>query len=59
MIQYKLSIIILISFLYLISVISSSTRKLSEYEKLTPYETGFEPFGDSRKRIDILFWLIA
>ena len=28
-------------------------------EKLSPYEGGFEPFDDSRMRIDIRYYLIA
>lgn len=28
-------------------------------EKLSPYESGFEPFDDSRMRIDIRYYLIA
>jgi NADH-quinone oxidoreductase subunit A len=32
---------------------------LSDKEKLSPYECGFEPFGDARTIFDIQFFLIA
>ncbi len=28
-------------------------------EKLSPYECGFEPFGDARRRFDVRFYLVA
>jgi NADH-quinone oxidoreductase subunit A len=28
-------------------------------EKLSPYECGFEPFGDSRAEFDVRFYLVA
>ena len=28
-------------------------------EKLSPYECGFEPFGDSRGRFDVRFYLVT
>jgi NADH-quinone oxidoreductase subunit A len=28
-------------------------------EKLSPYECGFEPFGDARGRFDVRFYLVA
>lgn len=28
-------------------------------EKTSPYECGFEPFGDARKEVDVRFYLIA
>ena len=47
-----LSFIILgISYLFVIQI--------SEVEKLSTYECGFEPYGDSRNKFDIKFYLIA
>ncbi len=28
-------------------------------EKLSPYECGFEPFGDARQKFDVRFYLVA
>ncbi len=35
-----------------------STRK-NDYEKLSPYECGFDPFEDSRGTFNIKFYLVA
>ena len=45
------SIIILASFI--------AARQNPESEKLSPYECGFEPFGDARKQFDVRFYLVA
>jgi NADH-quinone oxidoreductase subunit A len=34
-------------------------RKLSDAEKLTPYECGFDAFEDSRARFDVRYYLVA
>lgn len=34
-------------------------RQNPDVEKLSPYECGFEPFGDSRKQFDVRFYLVA
>ena len=31
----------------------------SDYEKLSPYECGFNPFDDARHRFDVRFYLVA
>jgi NADH-quinone oxidoreductase subunit A len=55
----ELSIIIigLLSLLYLLSFWISS--KKGDLEKLSVYETGFNPFNDARMKIDIIYWLIG
>ena len=47
----------LILLLLMISFIVSPA--LNDKEKLSPYECGFEPFGDSRNLFDVQFYLIA
>ena len=32
---------------------------LPDKEKLSPYECGFEPFGDARMEFDVRFYLVA
>ena len=34
-------------------------RQAPDPEKLSSYECGFEPFGDSRKQFDVRFYLVA
>ncbi|MBW8268501.1 NADH-quinone oxidoreductase subunit A [Caldovatus aquaticus] len=34
-------------------------RRKPDPEKLSPYECGFEPFGDTRRRFDVRFYLVA
>lgn len=34
-------------------------RQNPDAEKLSPYECGFEPFGDARKQFDVRFYLVA
>lgn len=33
--------------------------KKGDAEKLSTYETGFNPINDARKKIDIIFWIIG
>jgi NADH:ubiquinone oxidoreductase subunit 3 (chain A) len=35
------------------------TRAKADTEKLSPYECGFEPFGDARGEFDVRFYLVA
>ena len=34
-------------------------RQNPDPEKVSPYECGFEPFGDARKQFDVRFYLVA
>jgi NADH-quinone oxidoreductase subunit A len=34
-------------------------RQNPDVEKVSPYECGFEPFGDARKQFDVRFYLVA
>jgi NADH-quinone oxidoreductase subunit A len=34
-------------------------RQRPDSEKLSPYECGFDPFGDARSRFDVRFYLVA
>ncbi|ANK81182.1 NADH-quinone oxidoreductase subunit A [Minwuia thermotolerans] len=34
-------------------------RQRPDPEKLSPYECGFEPFGDARRQFDVRFYLVA
>jgi len=34
-------------------------RQAPDVEKDSPYECGFEPFGDSRKQFDVRYYLVA
>jgi NADH:ubiquinone oxidoreductase subunit 3 (subunit A) len=54
-----ISIVILglLSILYAASFWISS--KKGDLEKLSTYETGFNPVNDARKKIDIIFWIIG
>ncbi len=45
------SVIVIASFI--------AARQKPDSEKLSPYECGFEPFGDSRKQFDVRFYLVA
>ena len=45
--------IVLIALSYLLSI-----RKW-DAEKLSPYECGFEPFGDARQKFDIRYYLVS
>jgi NADH-quinone oxidoreductase subunit A len=55
-------IFILISFLIslLLPIISFLlTRRVVTRQKISPYECGFEPFGDARIKVTVHFYLIA
>ena len=34
-------------------------RQKPDEEKISPYECGFEPFGDARGKFDVRFYLVA
>lgn len=34
-------------------------RQKPDVEKVSPYECGFEPFGDARGKFDVRFYLVA
>jgi len=36
-----------------------AARQNPDPEKLSPYECGFEPFGDARRQFDVRFYLVA
>ncbi|MCS6853838.1 MAG: NADH-quinone oxidoreductase subunit A [Elioraea sp.] len=36
-----------------------AARQNPDAAKLSPYECGFEPFGDARRRFDVRFYLVA
>jgi len=55
--QLSLVILGLLIILYLLSFWASS--KKGDQEKLSTYETGFNPKNDARKKIDIIFWIIG
>ena len=47
----------LLSILYLVSFYLIT--KKDDVEKLSSYESGFEPLGDARMKISILYWIIG
>ena len=55
--QLSIVIFLIISVLYLLSFWASS--KKGDLEKLSTYETGFNPIRDARMKIDIIFWIIG
>lgn len=61
MLLNMLSIFLVILFLGCVLILLSLIigPKLSDYEKLSPYECGFAPFNDARFRFDIHFYLIS
>lgn len=50
-------ILFLKTFLYFLSFWFGP--KAGDIEKLSTYETGFNPISDARKKIDIIFWIIG
>lgn len=55
--QISIVILVLISALYALSF--WATPKKGDAEKLSVYENGFQPIGDARMKIDIIFWIIG
>jgi len=39
--------------------VSLNNIERPDSEKISPYECGFEPYGDARQRFDISFYLIG
>jgi NADH:ubiquinone oxidoreductase subunit 3 (subunit A) len=56
-IQISIIAIIILSALYIVSFYLVS--KKDDLEKLSSYESGFEPLGDARMKISILYWVIG
>lgn len=50
-------VLFLVTLLYFLSFFLSIHSP--SFEKLSPYESGFEPFLDARFKFDILYWKIA
>ena len=57
--QLSLVILLIISVLYGVSFWISNPLRFNDQEKLSTYETGFNPIRDARKKIDIIFWIIG
>jgi NADH:ubiquinone oxidoreductase subunit 3 (subunit A) len=55
----KYSIICLILVLILFGISVLLTPRIYDEEKISIYECGFSPYGDSRTRFDVKFYLIA
>lgn len=55
----QLSFIIFFFLILLYSLSFWASSKKGDIEKLSTYETGFNPFNDARKKIDIIFWIIG
>jgi NADH-quinone oxidoreductase subunit A len=55
--QISLISLIILSALYLVSFYL--VAKKDDLEKLSTYECGFEPLGDARMKISILYWIIG
>ena len=47
--------------LALVMVLASliAAKQKPDAEKLSPYECGFEPFGDARSKFDVRFYLVS
>lgn len=55
----QVSVIIFIILCALYGISFWAGPKKGDQEKLSTYETGFEPIGDARIKIDIVFWVIG
>lgn len=61
-IDYQLIISILLSLIISIILILISfllSIRSNDFEKLSPYECGFEPYGDARLKFDIKFYIVT
>ena len=56
---FQISVIslLILSVLYLASFYLIA--KKDDFEKISSYESGFEPMGDARMKISILYWIIG
>ena len=55
--QLSLIILGLLTILYALGFWASTSRP--DQEKLSIYETGFNPINDARMKIDIIYWIIG
>ncbi len=55
--KYSIICLILILILFFASVLL--TPRIYDEEKISIYECGFSPYGDSRTRFEVKFYLIA
>lgn len=55
----QLSVICLALLVILYSVSFWASTSVPDKEKLSTYETGFNPINDARMKIDIIFWIIG
>lgn len=51
--------VVLVLVIFLISAFFSSSTTVRDFEKLTTYECGFEPFSESQGTFDVKYYLIA
>ena len=56
-IEYLAVLLTLTSLIYFLSFYVASHSH--DNEKISIYENGFEPIGDSHKQIDIIYWFIG
>nr|YP_009659070.1 NADH dehydrogenase subunit 3 [Chytriomyces confervae]QCQ69068.1 NADH dehydrogenase subunit 3 [Chytriomyces confervae] len=60
LIQTSVVAVLLIGVLYLASFwISTASLNGGDVEKLSPYECGFEPLGDSRAKYEVLYYVVG
>lgn len=57
LLQISIIAIFILTLLYLASFYL--IPKKDDFEKTSAYESGFEPFGDARMKISILYWIIG
>jgi len=53
-----IGVAIVLSLIIVVIPMILASRK-PDAEKLSPYECGFEPFGDARQEFDVRFYLVA
>lgn len=51
--------VLLIVILFLVSYFLGSSTSVVDFEKLSTYECGFEPFVDTQGTFDVKFYLLA
>nr|YP_007474887.1 NADH dehydrogenase subunit 3 [Liphistius erawan]AFC77875.1 NADH dehydrogenase subunit 3 [Liphistius erawan] len=54
-----MSLTVTLSFIFLLMSISFSKSLASDFEKLSPYECGFDPFSSPRLPFSLRFFLIS
>jgi len=50
---------LIVIILFLVSVVGGSLSFVFNVEKLSTYECGFNPFGDSRMKFNVSFYIVA